>query len=745
MPGEDALPIASEDKQTTLLPELSAPRRMEDSGALDLGRRVGPYRLRRLLGWGGMGDVYLAEREEGFDQRVALKLMQAGFETRDAMRRFERERQILARLEHPNISRLLDGGTSGDGRPYFAMELVDGTPIDRYCAERRLSVRARLELLLPVCDALQFAHRNLVVHRDLKPSNILVTADGVPKLLDFGIAKILRSQQVAGDSASRGVAEAAPGATAGATRLGEQPMTPRFASPEQLRGDPISTASDIYGVGLLLYVLTTGRLPCDLDRLDPMAAMRVVLEAEPPPPSEAVFENGPAIRRRELAGDLDAIVCKALSKDPVARYASVEQLAADLRRHLLHRPVRARRATLAYRAGRFARRNRFRLVTAAAILALIVGFTAALARQLEHTERALERAEGISAFLVGLLRSAEPDRAGGEPSVRQLIDAGRQRLGTQLEGEPEQRAELLSTLGQVYFRLGHFEAARESFEASLAILEQRFPGDHPATARAVNDLGVAYKREDPERAENLFRRSIAMRERLGLEGELRKPRNNLAAILMQRGELDEAEAIYRWSLAERRADLGDRDPAVATSLRSLATVYYLRGELDVAEPLLRQALDLREQAYGRESPAAASVLVSLGRVAHAAGDLDAAEPLLREALGIRQRLLGQDHPHVAAVGKDLAALLVERGDLDAAGELLTPVLALLSRHKPQDDWERAEVDSVHGAYLAARGRRAEAEPLLRSAVETLERVRGPEVLPTRQARRRLETFEAVGR
>jgi eukaryotic-like serine/threonine-protein kinase len=739
MPGEDELVV--EDDQTTLLSESPAPRRTEDSGAPDVGHRVGPYRLRQQLGRGGMGDVYLAEREEGFEQWVALKLVQAGFETRDAMRRFERERQILARLAHPNISRLLDGGTSDDGRPYFAMELVDGTPIDRYCSERRLSLRARLELLLPICDALQFAHRNLVVHRDLKPSNILVTADGVAKLLDFGIAKILRQRPAGGESGS-GPAAADPGAAA--TQLGERPMTLRYASPEQLRGDPISTASDVYGVGLLLYQLLTGRLPCDLDRLEPIAVTRAVLEERPAAPSQAALDTEPMVRRRQLAGDVDAIVGKALSKDPSARYASVEQLAADLRRHLEHRPVRARRATLACRAGKFARRNRFRLATAAAILALVVGFTAALVRQLERTERALERAEGISTFLVGLLRSAEPDRAGGEPSVRQLIDSGRERLATELKGEPEQRAELLSTLGQVYFRLGHVEAARETLEAALAILEDRFPGDHPATARALNDLGVAYQRKDPERAESLYRRSIAMRERLGLEDELRKPRSNLAAILMQRGELDEAEAIYRWSLAERRAVLGDRDPAIATSLRSLATVHYLRGELDVAEPLLREALDLREQAYGRESPAVASVLVSLGRVAHAAGDLDAAEPLLREALGIRRRLLGENHPHVATVGKDLAALLVERGDLNAAGELLTRVLEL-SRHESQDDWERAEVDSVYGAYLAARGRRAEAEPLLRSAVETLERARGSDVLPTRQARRRLEAFEAADR
>ncbi len=757
--------LAYEDDLTTFIADSPVRRLIEerDEATADLGSRIGPYRIRQLLGRGGMGNVYLAEREEGFEQRVALKLVQSGFETRETMRRFHRERQILARLEHPNISRLLDGGATGDGRPYFAMELVAGTPIDRYCAEQRLRVRQRLELLLPVCDALQFAHRNLVIHRDLKPSNILVTADGVPKLLDFGIAKLLE-RPFEGDGGEV-LAPESDGSFGAATELGQQPMTPHYASPEQLRGDPISTASDVYALGVLLYVLLTGRLPCGLDRLDRPQAMRAVLEEEPLPPSKAVRGTGtagrgderqqtatvagergvgPAALHRRLAGDLDAIAGKALAKEPAARYASVEQLAADLRHHLDSRPVTARDPTLAYRAGRYARRHRWGLATGLAVLALIVGFTAVLAHQLDRTERQRDRAERVSTFLVQLFRAAEPDRAGAEPSVRELVDIGRQRLETELADEPEQRAALLDTLGQVYFRLGHFEASRESLMTAVEILHRRHAGDRSDLARALNDLAtVEYERGEIRRAEELYRQSIAMRERLGLDEELRKPRTNLAAILMLRGELDEAETIYRWSLAERRAKLRERHPALASSLRSLATVLYLRGDFDAAEPLLREALRIRIEAYGRDSPAAAGVLASLGRLAHARGDLDAAEPLYSEALDIRRRRLGEDHLHVATLGKDFAALLVERGDLDAAGKLLEPALDLLHRHKPEGDWNRADADSVYGAYLAARGSRAEAEPLLRSALATLERARGPGVLPTRQARRRLAEFEEL--
>ncbi len=756
--------LAYEEDLTTFIADSPVRQMMEkrDDTEADLDRSIGPYRVRNLLGRGGMGNVYLAEREEGFEQRVALKLVQAGFETRETMRRFHRERQILARLEHPNIARLLDGGTSEDGRPYFAMELVQGTPIDRYCAEHRLTIRQRLELLLPVCDALRFAHRNLVIHRDLKPSNILVTRDGVPKLLDFGIAKLLERPYEGGEEESPRPELAAAWA---ATELGQQPMTPQHASPEQLRGDPISTASDIYALGVLLYLLLTGRLPCGLDHMDRAQAARAVLEDVPSLPSKAVLETEsstrgrksvpltpaaiarerrlkPASLRRRLTGDLDAIVAKALAKEPPARYASVEQLAADLRGHLENRPVLARDATLAYRAGRYARRHRWELVTGLAVLALILGFTAALARQLDRAERERDRAGRVSSFLVDLFRAAEPDRAGSEPSVRELVDVGRQRLETELVDEPEQRAALLATLGQVYFRLGHFDASKESLETAIRILRQRHPDDHPDLARALNDLAtVAYERGETRQAEDLYRQSIAMRERLGLGAELRKPRSNLAAILMLRGELDEAEAIYRWSLGERRRELGERHPAVASSLRSLATALYLGGDFAAAEPLLRQALDIRAEAYGRDSPAVAGVLASLGRVAHARGDFAAAEPLYTEALDVRRRRLGEGHLHVATLGKDYAALLIERGDLDAAGALLETSLELLYRYKPEGDWNRAEAESVQGAYLAARGRRAEAEPLLRSALATLERVRGSEVLPTRQARRRLADFE----
>ena len=431
------------------------------------GRRIGPYRTVKVLGEGGMGIVYLARRESEFEQRVALKLVQRSLGTGEVIRRFENERQILARLEHPYIARIFDGGTDGDGLPYFVMELVEGEPIDRYCDVHGLSLRRRLELFLKVCEALQFAHQHLVIHRDLKPGNILVDASGTPKLLDFGIAKLLRMEDPAPS------VRASPRTAGSLTRPGERPMSLWYASPEQVSGDPITAASDIYSLGVLLYKLLTGRLPYRLGAAgqpDPEA----ILTEVPTRPSEAVLRRGestsgesaagtprqpsmeeishardatPGRLRRYLAGDLDAIVLKMLAKKPRQRYGSVDQLASDIRCHLEDLPVRARDAALVYRAGKFVRRNRWFLATAAVFLLLVAGFTIALASQLAESRRDRDRAQRLTTLMEDLFNAADPDRAAGrELTVRELLDLGRHSLEDGLHEEPEVRAQLLQTL-----------------------------------------------------------------------------------------------------------------------------------------------------------------------------------------------------------------------------------------------------------------------------------------------------------
>ena len=375
----------------------------DDAG---VGRQIGPYQLVRLLDRGGMGSVYLAERED-FEQRVALKLIRRGLDADEVLvRRFENERQILARLEHPHIARLLDGGATADRLPYFVMEYVEGEPIDRYCRTRGLSIAERLALFRRVCSTVQFAHQNLVIHRDLKPGNILITADGHPRLLDFGIAKLLD------DSLAASAVE---------TELGQGPMTLRYASPEQIRLEPVTTASDVYSLGVLLYELLTGLDPYGVagGRSDEIA--RAVCEREPDKPSTAVRrravepEAAESRRlRRRLAGDLDSIVLKAMRKEPDQRYASAEQLSEDIRRHLAGLPVDAQTGTFTYRASKFVRRHKLAMAVTAAFLLLSSTFgvlSTVLWQQAVH-ER--EKAETVSLFLKDIFRVADPDLASRE-------------------------------------------------------------------------------------------------------------------------------------------------------------------------------------------------------------------------------------------------------------------------------------------------------------------------------------------
>jgi serine/threonine protein kinase/Tfp pilus assembly protein PilF len=766
---EDRLEGFIEDPILPLSAEDPSAEGEDDEGGSDAkpGRRIGPYRLVRLLAEGGMGAVYLAEREEDFEQRVALKLVRPGLTRRELIRRFHDERQILARLEHPNIARLLDGGTTEDGAPYFAMELIQGVPIDRYCDQRELPLRQRVELFLAVCSALAVAHQSLVVHRDLKPSNILVDATGTPKLLDFGIALLL---------------DAGDGEADGATSepAGPRVMTPDYASPEQLRGEAITTASDVYSLALVLSKVLTGHLPTRSDPDGTVEELRAMHDDKTSPSSARAptTQRFPAAvrtrekevsepagrgrgRRREaeapsrrLGGDLDAILSKALRPDPRERYPSVEQLGADLRRYLDGLPVLAREGTFLYLAGKFVQRHRFGVANAALVLLLAVGFTVALVRQLHETERSRDQAQSVSSFVIDLFQTAAPDRPAGEdPTVRDLVDLGRARLEGAFEDDPEVRATLSLKLGEVYSKLGDYDQARELLVESVELLRRQHAGAHPDLATALADLAaVHFHAGDLESAEALFRESLGMRRELGRSEDLIKPMNNLATILMERGEAGEAEAIYRETLALRRAavaaapdDVGARRN-LAINLRSLATALQEQGDLDAAEPLLRESLALRQEIYGPDSPLVATVVLSLGRLEHARGHLAEAEELIARGLTTRVETLGDDHVHTALARRDLAALRLERGDAKGARELLERALETLSRVRGDDDPDTAEVESLLGAALAAEGRNEEAEGYLRRGHEVLEHRRGPEAAQTRAARRRLADFlRATGR
>ncbi len=681
--------LALEDAAEDFLPRSRMDLEEVATPGLEAGQRIGPYRLHSVLGRGGMGTVYHASREDDFTKPVALKIIQRHLLSDATVRRFHAERQILARLEHPNVARLLDGGTTDDGRPYLVLELVDGEPIDAYCRRHNLSIADRLRLILPVFEAIAYAHRNLIVHRDLKPGNVLVTAEGIPKLVDFGIAKLLED-----------------GEPDNLTRLGERPMTPRYSSPEQVLGDPVTTASDVYSAGVLLYRLLTGRLPGDLETCSPPEMARRICEHPPLKASTAVQRDRPDREEpaaaadsrklaRQLAGDVDAILLKALRKRPEHRYSTIEEMAEDIRRHLDGRPVNARRGTWLYRAGRLVRRRPGAVAAAILVAASSVGSTALWRRSVadqhlaeaahlravheqEVAVRERQRAERVSGFLKELFRAARPDAYAaakdqptqqiGQMTVREALDAGRARLAEGLEGEPELEAELAGTLGDVYRDLGLWHDAGELMSRAVELRRALYPEGDPRLAVALNDLAsVYYYQKRYARAESLLREALALRQRFGAEPELiARAFNNLASALKPQGRLAEAGRLYEKALALREQALASDDPAVALSLYSLGSLRFEIGELESAEPLLRRALAIYVGAYGEHHTRVASVLSTLGRVLHARGNLAGARGTLERSLATRRDLLGDDHPHVAATQKALAALRDDAGNSDAA-------------------------------------------------------------------------------
>ncbi len=733
-----------EDEADRFLSRPALPREGPEIG-LEAGR-IGHYRLVDLLGRGGMGSVYRAVREDDFEIEVAIKLVQAGLTTDATVRRFESERQILARLEHPNISRLLDGGTTADGRPYLVMEYVDGMPIDAYCDAHQLSTRRRLELFRQVCSAVAFAHQSLVVHRDLKPGNILITADGVPKLLDFGIAKLLD-----------------PGETS-VTMAEERLMTPRYASPEQVLGEPITAASDIYTLGLLLFKLLVGRLPSRLESCPFAEVPSRICSDEPQRPSTAVARaeeiqtpEGRVRRspdeighardgdlgklRRRLSGDVDAIVLKALRKEPHHRYASVEQLSQDIDRHLAGLPVLARQGTLLYRGGKFVRRHRWGLAAALTAVLLTAGF---VLREHQRLVDEHQRAESLAKVLWNLITVADPDE--GELTTRRMLDRAHDQL-PHLDGEPELRVEILDALGNMHRRIGNYAEARNLVAESLDYWRQLQPDDDLVLALRINNLGaLEVEQGNYLAAEELFREALRMCIRLGQEDsrEGLVSLNNLATVSLYSGAYPEAERFYRRILEIRERQSGRQSLETAQALLGLGALHYTIGQFSDAEPLLREALDIRRAILGAEHTKVATVLDLLGSVRFGLGEFLEAERLLVRGLEIRGRLLGGDHTHVAQSERNLGLLLLAEGELETARILLTRAYATWQESPPPGHWRIADIESVLGALLTAEGRFDEAEPCLREGHQRLRAVRGEMALHTREASRRIEEFQNAG-
>jgi serine/threonine-protein kinase len=568
-----------------------------------IGREIGPYRLTALIGFGGMGVVYRAERTDGlFDRDVAIKLIRVELAGANLVRRFEVERRTLAALQHPNVAQLLDGGTTADGRPYLVMELVRGVPIDLYCDEKRLTVEERLRLFVQVCAGVHYAHQNLVVHRDLKPGNVLVDEAGTPKLLDFGIARLLDETATRGDSL---------------TLTGAPIVTPDYASPEQLLLGPVTTAMDVYALGVVLYELLVGRRPFESENLPPVDWQLAVIERSPTRPSAIpdASEEVAACRRstprglaRRVSGDLDRIVLMALRKEPERRYGSVKELADDVEAHLAGLPVRARPDSVVYRATKFVRRNRLAVGLAAAVLvSLLVGIVVSRrAEQRARTQALHARIEADSFqrngefLLEDLLASTDPSDAAALARERAVILEHAERVRREQSGESHLRANLLDSLGRVAQRLGAFDDAEKLIREALAIRERSFGASNLETALSLKSLGLFHlARGEPVPAAEILARALELHREHAQEThtDVASIANDLASALRPLGRLDEAEGLAREALGIRRA-AGDGSLAVSESLELLGAIARDRGDLAGAGARFEEALSIRRRIVG---------------------------------------------------------------------------------------------------------------------------------------------------
>jgi serine/threonine protein kinase/Tfp pilus assembly protein PilF len=698
------------------------------------GARVGAYTLVKSIGRGGMGSVWLASRHDGrFEGQAAIKLLNAELIGRTGGERFKREGTILARLTHPHIARLIDAGVSSAGQPYLVLEHVAGRHIDQHCDDRALGVEARIRLFLDVLSAVAHAHANLIVHRDLKPSNVLVTNDGQVKLLDFGIAKLLEDD----------LAHHEPTLT----REAGAGLTPRYAAPEQVSGGPITTATDVYALGVLLYILLTGREPLGSGVLSPAEIVKAIVETDPRRMSAVVAEAGdvpppggghagrrsttPEKLRRSLLGDLDTIVAKALKKNPGERYASVAEFADDLRRVVEHQPISARPDALAYRAAKFARRHRrsVALVAAAALLlsSTIAVYTVKLAHERDRAARQAAKASKVSELLTEILDGANPFRTpdAQEPTVRHLLDVGAERMSRDLSGQDEVRAEVSTVIGRVYLRLGLYEKAQPLLEQSLELGRQTVGPEHVSIAQTLNDLGVLHReRGNVAAAQPLLEESLAMRRHLlgSVDKDVAVTLVELARVLRDRGLDAKAEPLAREALAIRRQVFGEVHRETATSLNELALLLFGRGDLDGAEPLFRENLATNIKVLGPDHP---SVAVSMGNVAlvlDAKGDAAGAEKLYREDLEIVRKSLGESHPTYAQALNNLATAVMHQGRLEEAQLLFERAVATV-RPIFRPDHPRLAVYVVNLARVqVARNQAVEAEPALRQVLEVRQRL-----------------------
>jgi serine/threonine protein kinase/Tfp pilus assembly protein PilF len=721
---------------------------------------IGPYKILQTLGEGGMGVVYEAEQTEPVRRRVAIKIIKLGMDTKQIVARFEAERQALAVMDHPNIAKVFDAGVTDDGRSYFVMERVKGVPLTEYCDTHVLTTEARIRLFIPVCRAVQHAHQKGVIHRDLKPSNILVAVhDGEPrpKVIDFGIAKAM------GPSLTEKTL---------VTQAGYLIGTPAYMSPEQAEasGLDVDTRTDIYSLGVMLYELLVGTRPYDLPRVADAAIRRAIRDRDAPVPSSKLTtlpgetretiakrrDTDPRTLKRELKGDLDWVIMKAIEKDRTRRYETSSGLALELERYLKDEPVLARPPSALYRFHKFARRHKVALTSAAlAILALAAGAVATSigmvrARRAEDAARIeAQTAQQVSEFMVDLFEVSDPGEArGNEVTAREILDQGAEQIDEELSDQPVVQARLMHVMGEVYQKLGLYPESASLLEGALDTRRELYPGGDSALAASINQLAELRQLQgEYDEAEQLYDEAIAMRR--GLFGDqhldLATSLSNLALLNYQRRDLDTAETMFREVLEMRRALLDEGHEGIAASLNNLGGTLMAQEEFGEAETFLREALDIWREALGDDHPSVTAGMNNLANVLFRQQKHDEAEPIMRQVLATRREVFGDRHPNVATSLNNLAQLLRVKGDYEEAETMMREAVEI-QREATSDEHPLFALALRNlGAILKAKEEYEEAEDIYQQSLSIFLAQFGEDHGQVAAARRNLaELYDAWG-